>query len=120
MEQTKAHFWIARQMEQVFRTRPGVGVRVMSSMSMEIICDVGLMAHSPGAVEGFVTRERLCRAGALLDFPARAGLIFLYLNKEMAACLKGGFEGFFWQCIASTVNSRPSSPNALVIWSGLL
>ena len=69
------------------------------------------------AIDGAVAVEGRQVGAGRLDRPVQRGLVGLDLGDQDISGLSGGFEGFFWQCMASAVKMTPLSPRVRIISS---
>ncbi len=53
--------------------------------------------------------------GECFDVFQQAGLVIFELDEQMTVGGQGYLEGFFWACIASSVNRCPLRPRAAII-----
>ena len=56
-----------------------------------------------------VTAGGLAGGASDFDILQQRRLIVLQLDEERRLCLSGGLEGFFWQCMASSVTMQWAS-----------
>ena len=68
----------------------------------------GFVTIAPFPVDGLNAGKRFGRVADGFDLLMQGRLIILELNDQMGVRGGGGFEGFFWQCIASQVTIRPA------------
>ena len=62
---------------------------------------------------------RLATHGAEFEPAAQVLLIVLHLRQQMISRLDHAFEGFFWQCSASSVKRQSFNPKASINWGAV-
>ena len=72
----------------------------------------GFVTIAPCPVDGLNAGKRFGRVTNGFDLLMQGWLIVLELNDQMGIRGGGGFEGFFWQCIASQVTIRPATSSS--------
>ena len=56
-----------------------------------------------------VAADGVTRSADGFDLVQQGGLIVFQLDEDASLRLTGGLDGFFWQCIASSVTMQPAS-----------